>query len=60
MLRAPRQNLRAEILTDDPPLVDALIWGDLLERHLDGSAHCDAEPPLPPAIWLSQHITPSI
>ena len=22
-------------------------------------AHCDAEPPLPPAIWLSQQITPS-
>jgi hypothetical protein len=24
---------------DDPPLVDDLIWGHLLERHLDGGAY---------------------
>src|ERR1700722_20411208 len=26
-------------LADDPPLVDELVWGHLLERHLDGGAH---------------------
>src|SRR5712692_341218 len=26
-------------LGDDPPLVDELAWGHLLERHLDGGAH---------------------
>src|SRR5215471_8733841 len=26
-------------LDDDPPLVDELVWGDLLECHLDGGAH---------------------
>src|SRR5260370_36189151 len=26
-------------LADDPPFVDQLAWGNLLERHLDGGAH---------------------
>src|SRR5260370_20274142 len=26
-------------LPDDPPLVDQLAWGHLLENHLDGGAH---------------------
>jgi hypothetical protein len=32
-------NLRNQVLGDDPPLVDELAWGHLLERRLDGGAH---------------------
>ena len=32
-------NLCNEVLGDDPPLVDELVWGHLLERHLDGGAY---------------------
>ena len=27
------------LLGDDPPLVDELAWGHVLERHLDGGAY---------------------